>query len=111
MGMRITSPLAYFRVQGVIAFSTLRFTSRQTYLSESFRRIAPGSIPASSRIWNPLQMPIRCPPRWAPDRHLQRVPDPAGGRDAARRNAPERLAQVRLPRREPQGRECDDALD
>ncbi len=65
MGMRTTSPLAYLRVKGVMAFSTLRCTSRQTYLSESFLRTAPGSRPASSRIWKPLQMPTTCPPRWA----------------------------------------------
>src|SRR5216684_900497 len=58
-------PLQPLRVQGVIAFSTFRCTSRQTYLRESLRRTAPGSIPASSRIWKPLQIPTTCPPRWA----------------------------------------------
>ena len=68
--MRITCPLAYFRVQGVIAFSTLRCTSLQTYLRESLRRIAPGSSPASSRIWNPLQMPDHVPAAMRELRHL-----------------------------------------
>ena len=65
MGMRITSPLAYFRVQGVIAFSTFKCTSRQTYFKESFLRIAPGKSPASSRILKPLQIPATWPPREA----------------------------------------------
>src|SRR5678810_132463 len=63
--MRITSPFAYFRVQGVMAFLIFKCTSRQTYLSESLRRSAPGSRPASTRIWKPLQNPATCPPRAA----------------------------------------------
>jgi hypothetical protein len=31
-------------------------------LSPRLRSIAPGSSPASSRIWNPLQMPMTGPP-------------------------------------------------
>ena len=49
-------------MNGVSALSTTSGTSRQTNDSDAFGRSAPGSSPASVRIWKPLQMPRTSPP-------------------------------------------------
>ena len=51
------------RVNGVSVCSTRTWTCSQRYFSPRLRSIAPGSRPASSRIWKPLQMPSTGPPR------------------------------------------------
>ena len=51
------------RVNGVSVCSTRRWTCSQRNFSPRLRSIAPGSRPASSRIWKPLQMPSTGPPR------------------------------------------------
>ena len=49
----------------VCAVSTRSQTSSHTNRSDALRISAPGSSPASQRIWNPLQMPSTGPPRSA----------------------------------------------
>ena len=62
MGIFSTWPWLAAEVQGVLVVSTRTSTKRQMNLSPTFLIIAPGSSPASSRIWKPLQMPITRPP-------------------------------------------------
>ncbi len=52
-------------MKAVSGCSTRRSTGRETNDSRLFRISAPGSSPASHRIWNPLQMPSTGPPAWA----------------------------------------------
>jgi len=52
-------------VNGVSVCSTRTGTSCDTNLMRSLRTMAPGSSPASSRTWKPLQMPSTGPPRSA----------------------------------------------
>ncbi len=61
-GMTIVCPGSHRIVNGVSERSTRRGTSRQTKRSDSLRRSAPGSRPASQRTWNPLQIPSTSPP-------------------------------------------------
>jgi len=49
-------------VNGVAELSTTSGTSRHVNDSDAFGRSAPGSSPASVRIWNPLQIPSTSPP-------------------------------------------------
>ena len=53
------------RLNGVSVCSTRTWTCSQRYFSPRLRSIAPGSSPASSRTWKPLQMPSTGPPRSA----------------------------------------------
>ena len=50
------------RVNGVSVCSTLTCTYSQRNCRLRFRSIAPGSRPASSSTWKPLQMPSTGPP-------------------------------------------------
>jgi hypothetical protein len=52
-------------VKAVPALSTRRSVHLQRNFNPSFLRIAPGSRPASQRIWNPLQIPITSLPAFA----------------------------------------------
>ena len=63
--MRTVSPGVRPEVTAVCAVSTRSETSRQMNRSDRFRIRAPGSSPASQRIWKPLQMPSTGPPRSA----------------------------------------------
>ena len=49
-------------MSGEPVVSTRTCTHRQTNLSDRLRISAPGSSPASHRIWKPLQMPRTGPP-------------------------------------------------
>ena len=57
MGIRSTWPFAAEREKGVSRLSTLTQVQRHTNFSPEFRSNAPGSNPASTRIWKPLQIP------------------------------------------------------
>ena len=50
-------------MNGVSTFSTTRCVDWQRYCRHSLRISAPGSNPASQRIWNPLHEPSTSPPR------------------------------------------------
>ena len=77
---RSTSPGGTAPVNRVPAFSTRRWTYLQTNRSEAFRSSTPGRSPASSRIWNPLQMPITGPPAGSePDDFLHHRREPRDG--------------------------------
>ncbi|GBC86832.1 hypothetical protein HRbin12_00831 [bacterium HR12] len=62
MGISSTSPGASPSVRGEREVSTRTCTTRQMNRSERLRIKAPGSSPASQRIWNPLQIPTTGPP-------------------------------------------------
>src|SRR5205823_5275470 len=62
MGMRSTSRCAQALVNAVLVLSTRTCTNLQIYFSPALRMSAPGSRPASQRIWKPLQMPSTRPP-------------------------------------------------
>ncbi len=64
-GIRISASGAYRPVHAVLVFSTRSRWSRQTKCSPALRTSAPGSSPASQRIWKPLQMPRTGMPRCA----------------------------------------------
>jgi hypothetical protein len=61
-GIDSSSPGSQALVKIVSARSTRRSTWRQTKRSVLFGSSAPGSRPASQRIWKPLQMPRTGPP-------------------------------------------------
>ena len=65
---RLRSRLAYEALRGTgiaadVLVSTRRCTGVHTNCSERLRISAPGSSPASHRIWKPLQIPTTGPPR------------------------------------------------
>src|SRR5581483_590870 len=64
-GTGSTSPGTRPVVIGEREVSTRTWTNRQTKRSCRLRMSAPGSSPASHRIWKPLQMPRTGPPRSA----------------------------------------------
>src|SRR5207253_2640622 len=49
-------------VNGVRSLSMRTWIQSQRYSSDAFRTSAPGSSPASQRIWKPLQLPRTAPP-------------------------------------------------
>src|SRR3989454_4659874 len=65
MGIFRTSPCCAAFVNGVSVCSTRMCTWRQMKRRPELRIIAPGSKPASHRIWKPLQMPSTSPPLFA----------------------------------------------
>ena len=97
-GMVSDWPVSHRDVNGVPELSTRTVTSRQMNVSDPFGRSAPGSSPASVRIWNPLQIPRTSPPSAA-----NRVDRAHDGREPGDRAAAEVVA-VREPSGEDDGR-------
>ena len=64
MGMVRTVPTGTPAVAMVSSRSTRMWTGCERNFTVRFRSMAPGSRPASCRIWKPLQIPSTGPP-WA----------------------------------------------
>ena len=63
IGIVSTWPGRSARVNGVSTLSTTTCVDWQRYCRHSLRMSAPGSSPASHRIWKPLHEPSTSPPR------------------------------------------------